>query len=66
MVRIERLPVAFYQDGKWNLSDPYSYENRIECSVIGEMSDGTKVWEDSTGKQYTRQNFFGKYYFCKM
>ena len=65
-VRTESLPVAKYADGKWILSDPYEFENRIVCSVVGQMCDGSLVWEDERGKQYNRQRFFGKYYFCAM
>ena len=65
-VRTERLPVAKYINGKWNLSEPYDGENRIYCSVVGQMCDGSLVWEDENGKQYSRQRFFGKYYFCVM
>ena len=64
--RVENLPTATYTGGKWHLSDPYDMTNRITCSVYGEMSDGTKVWTDESGKQYTRQKIFGKYFFCEM
>lgn len=62
--RVENLPTARYENGKWNLSEPFEIENRITCSVIGEMCDGTKVWQDDNGNQYSRQKIFGKYYFC--
>ena len=55
-----------YKDGKWELSDPYDYNNRITCTVCGEMCDGVKVWADEKGKQFTRQKLYGKYYFCEM
>lgn len=61
-----RLPVAKYENGKWMLSEPYDFDNRIVCTPYGEMSDGTMVWESENGKQYTKQKFFGKYYFCEM
>lgn len=64
--RNETLPTAIYRDGKWELSDPYDYNNRKTCKVCGEMCDGVKVWADENGKQYTRQKLFGKYYFCEM
>lgn len=65
-MRKQTLPVAYYENGHWTLSEPYNYDNRITCVPYGEMSDGTMVWEDSEGKQYTRNKFFGKYYFCEM
>ncbi len=61
-----RLPVARYKNGRWALDEPYEENNRITCTPYGEMSDGTMVWADENGKQYTRQKFFGKYYFCEM
>ena len=64
--RTETLPTAIYQDGKWELGEPYDISNRKTCSVIGEMNDGTKVWQDENGKQFSRQKIFGKYYFCEM
>lgn len=64
--RTQTLPIAAYKNGKWELSEPYEPENRITCTVVGEMCDGTIVWEDNKGKQFSRQKFFGKYYFCKM
>lgn len=64
--RVETLPTAIYKNGKWCLSEPFEPENRITCSVVGEMCDGALVWEDENGKQFSRQRFFGKYYFCEM
>ena len=64
--RKQTLPIATYKNGKWHLTEPYEPENRITCTVIGEMCDGTLVWEDENGKQFSRQRFFGKYYFCVM
>lgn len=57
------LPIAYLEKGKLVLTEPYDYDNRITCELIGEMSDGTKVWEDNNGKQYTKNLFYGKYYF---
>jgi len=64
--RSEALPTAIYKNGKWELGAPYDYNSRAVCSVYGEMQDGTKVWVDEFGKQFTRQKIFGKYYFCEM
>lgn len=64
--RAETLPTAFYKEGKWELAEPYDIKNRKTCSVIGEMCDGTRVWADETGKQFSRQKIFGKYYFSEM
>ena len=60
----QTLPVATYNKGKWVLSEPYEYSNRITCKPYGEMSDGTMVWQDKNEKQYIRMKFFGKYFFC--
>ena len=65
-MRRESLPTATYKDGKWILSEPYNPKNYVTCSVIGEMSDGAKVWVNDNGKQFTRQKIYGKYYFCEM
>jgi len=65
-MRKQTLPVAYIENGKWVLTEPYDPSNRITCSPYGEMSDGTMVWENAEGKQFTRCRFFGKYYFCEM
>ena len=51
-----------YGNGKsWVLSD-----EKITCEVIGEMSDGVKIWQDTTTKeQYFCCRMLGKYYFYK-
>lgn len=65
-MRTQTLPIAYIKDGCWVLSEPYEPANRISCNPYGEMSDGTMVWADANGKQYTRQRFFGKFFFCEM
>lgn len=62
----QNLPVVYYEKGKWVFTSPYDYNTRISCKPYGEMSDGTMIWEDEEGKQYTRNKFFGKYYFCEI
>ena len=64
--RTETNPIAKYTPDGWVLGEPYEPNDRITCTVYGEMSDGVKVWTDENGKQYTRQRFFGKYYFVEM
>lgn len=59
-IKIQTLPAVTYKDGT------YQYIGRISCSVIGEMYDGIKVWQDSTGKQWTRHKLSGKYFFCEL
>lgn len=65
-IRTETNPIAKYTSNGWVFSEPYEIENRVSCTVQGEMSDGTKVWVDKNGKQYTRNKLFGKYYFVEM
>lgn len=65
-MRRETLPTAIRVNGKWKLSEPYTDECRVSCTVYGEMSDGTKVWQDDTGKQWFRQKLFGKYFFVEI
>lgn len=65
-MRRETLPTGKHEDGKMVLSSPYDPEHEITCTPYGEMSDGTMVWEDKSGKQYTRNKFYGKYYFIEI
>ena len=32
--------------------DGWQFYRFVTCEVVGEMDDGTKVWEDSDGNQY--------------
>lgn len=47
------------------VGDTYAATRRIRCEVIGEMSDGSKVWEDSTGEQYFAIRADGSWYFVR-
>lgn len=65
-IRRESLPLAKYERGEVVLSNAYGDVNYITCTPYGEMADGTMVWTDENGKQYTRNKFFGKYFFFEM
>lgn len=39
--------------------------DKITCRVVGEMSDGSKVWEmDGSDEQYLLHRINGKYFFA--
>lgn len=38
-------------------------EKKITCQVVGEMSDGCKVWQDEAGEQYFAFRILGINYF---
>ena len=65
-MRKESLPTGKYINGELVLNPPYDWTKEVICTPYGEMSDGTMVWQDETGKQYTRNKFFGKYYFIEL
>ena len=40
--------------------------DKITCELVGEMSDGKKVWQDiETGEQYMLLRAQGSYFFYK-
>lgn len=68
-MRKETLPTGRYEGGKWVLNDAYTpnWENEfITCAPYGEMQDGTLVWADKYGKQYTRQKIWGRFFFIEL
>lgn len=36
---------------------------KITCEVVGEFTNGTKIWQDETGEQYYCFRLLGVYYF---
>lgn len=61
MKRTAYLIEDAHHESGWLLS-----ENKITCELVGEMDEGTKVWQDVvTGKQYGLLRMIGKYYFYK-
>jgi hypothetical protein len=68
-MRKETLPTARYEKGKLVLSNPYTPKRATvftTCTPYGEMQDGTLVWADREGRQYTRQKAFGRFFFVEL
>ncbi len=65
-MRKETNPIAYYSEGRLDLRDFGNMEAWITCIPYGQMSDGTMVWEDNEGNQYTRNKFFGKYFWVEL
>ena len=68
-MRKETLPTGRYKGDELILNDPYTpnWENEFTtCTPYGEMQDGTMVWADSNGNQYTRQKILGRFYFVEL
>lgn len=55
-MRKETLPTGRYEHGKLMLCNPYTTKPETvftTCTPYGEMQDGTMVWADREGRQYT-------------
>lgn len=68
-MRKETLPTGRYEHGKLMLCNPYTTKPETvftTCTPYGEMQDGTMVWADREGRQYTRRKFRGQFFFVEL
>lgn len=68
-MRKETLPTGKYEHGKFVYSNPYTTKQETvftTCTPYGEMQDGTMVWADREGRQYTRQKVSGRFFFVEL
>lgn len=62
----QTLPTGKWNNGRLEIGSPYDPDGYITCEIVGQMQSGEMVWEDESGKQYTRNRIHGKYYFIEL